>query len=73
MEVFIVHFSESYIGRMKVVQLDVTNKKQIQDALQFVTEQLNGEGKLLPSPLTHRKFMKQQNTLTIITAQNVCF
>ena len=30
--------------RMKVIQLDVTSKKQIEDALGYITEQLNGKG-----------------------------
>ena len=29
---------------MKVIQLDVTSKKQIEDALDYITEQLNGKG-----------------------------
>ena len=29
---------------MKVIQLDVTSKKQIEDALGYITEQLNGKG-----------------------------
>ena len=30
--------------RMKVIQLDVTSTKQIEDALGYITEQLNGKG-----------------------------
>ena len=30
---------------MKVIQLDVTSKKQIENAFGYITQQLNGEGK----------------------------
>ena len=33
-----------FCSRMKVIQLDVTSKKQIEDALVYITEQLNGKG-----------------------------